>query len=304
MDRITVQPTEVRGLGDILSPKSTTDFEEYLGTLSSGTDTVNGASMTVYTLAYASNVASVSLTSNKSILSYADSESATLSATVLDSDSEPVEGVSVEFFNGATSLGTADTNSSGVATKTYASAGAGDLSFTAKVGSLVSETYSIEDCIWYNPLTSSTDKITWDSSATVSYSSDGVTYKTSSDKANPCTFTVPQNASIEGSVKFSASGGQMPTLHNFWGYKVSASQVAIVDLEDSSAWNNKTTASFSTSTNTWYTYKITCEGTTAKLYINDGLKVTKTLLSQSVYRVNFQSSSSNVTVKNIKVKPL
>ena len=150
MDRITVQPMEVRGLGDIVSPKSASDFEEYLGTLSSGTDTVNGASMTVYTLAYASNVDSVSLTSNKSILSYADSESATLSATVLDSDSEPLENVTVEFFKGTTSLGTADTNSSGVATKTYASAGAGDLSFTAKVGSLVSETYAVQDCYVYD----------------------------------------------------------------------------------------------------------------------------------------------------------
>ena len=94
-------------------------------------------------------VDSVSLSADKSILSYYDSESATLSATVLDQSSQPMSGVTVEFFNGSTSMGTADTNSSGVATKTYASTGAGDLSFTASVGTISSETYSIQDCDYY-----------------------------------------------------------------------------------------------------------------------------------------------------------
>jgi hypothetical protein len=93
---------------------------------------------------------SISLTADKSILSYADSESATLSATVLDSNDDPMSGVTVTFYNGSTSMGTADTNSSGVATKTYASTGAGDLSFTASVGTISSETYSIEDCTYYH----------------------------------------------------------------------------------------------------------------------------------------------------------
>ena len=96
-------------------------------------------------------VDSVSLTGDKSILSYADSESATLSATVLDSNDDPMEGVTVTFYNGSTSMGTADTNSSGIATKTYASVGAGDVTFKASAGSLFSETYVIEDCSYYIP---------------------------------------------------------------------------------------------------------------------------------------------------------
>ena len=104
-------------------------------------------------------VDSVSLTGNKSILSYYDSESATLSATVLDSNDDPMEGVTVTFYNGSTSMGTADTNSSGIATKTYASTGAGDLSFTASVGTISSEIFSLEDCDYYSTTTysSSTD---------------------------------------------------------------------------------------------------------------------------------------------------
>ena len=94
--------------------------------------------------------ASIDLTGTKSILSYADSESATLSATVLDSNDDPMEGVTVTFYNGSTSMGTADTNSSGIATKSYASRGSGDVSFTASVGTIVSKIYELQDKWYYN----------------------------------------------------------------------------------------------------------------------------------------------------------
>ena len=101
-------------------------------------------------------VDSISLTADKSILSYDDRESATLSATVLDQYDDPMENVTVTFYNGSTSMGTATTNSSGVATKSYSSSGAGDVSFTAEVGSLVSEIFELEDCDYYNANTIST----------------------------------------------------------------------------------------------------------------------------------------------------
>ena len=91
----------------------------------------------------------LSLSSNKNILSYYDSESATLTATLLE-EGVGVSGETVEFFKGSTSLGTATTDSNGIATKSYTSTGAGDVSFTAGVGSLVSETYEIEDCTKYD----------------------------------------------------------------------------------------------------------------------------------------------------------
>ena len=122
-------------------------------------------------------VDSVSLTGDKSILSYADSESATLSATVLDSNDDPMEGVTVTFYNGLTSMGTADTNSSGVATKSYASSGVGDVSFTAVVGTISSETYSIQDCIFYDSLTSDRSLFTLvQGTASMVYSSNGLKY--------------------------------------------------------------------------------------------------------------------------------
>ena len=50
VEKIIVNPSEVRGLGDILEVKSTSDFTLYGSTLSSGTDTVYGATQNVMTL--------------------------------------------------------------------------------------------------------------------------------------------------------------------------------------------------------------------------------------------------------------
>lgn len=302
MDRITVQPTEVRGLGDILSPKSSSDFEEYLSTLSSGTDTVNGASMTVYTLAYASNVASVSLTSNKSILSYADSESATLSATVLDSDSEPLEGVSVEFFKGSTSLGTADTNSSGVATKTYSSTGAGDLSFTAKVGSLVSETYVIEDCYYWNATgisytsTSTTDRrVLSGLEDVISYTPTGK-FEFSFDL---------QDTNNNGSKRlYLISKGQSTSTTNYYGLGAnegSSNNQMVVRT-------TSTSISSATPKTNPATFKFVRDGDTVTMYHNSSVCDTKTLDWIDTYAPYTLSwgiwQTGTVTATNIKIKRL
>ena len=121
---------------------------------------------------------SITLTADKSILSYADSESATLTATVLDSNNSPVSGETVTFYNGSTSMGTATTNASGVATKSYSAAGAGDVSFTAGVRSLVSEICVVEDCWDYDTLFTDKSKFTNNGGVSASYgSSSGLTIR-------------------------------------------------------------------------------------------------------------------------------
>ena len=140
--------------------------------------------------------ASISLTSDKSVLSYADSESATLSATVLDEDSNPCEGVSVEFFKGSTSLGTASTNSSGVATKTYASAGSGDLSFTAGVGSLVSESFAIQDCSYWND-GSSVGSLDYDTGTSCTSNGEYISFGTSTSGEKYCRIPVVPSSDFE-----------------------------------------------------------------------------------------------------------
>lgn len=108
--------------------------------------------------------ASIDLTATSSILSYADSDSTVLTATVLDSSDNPVEGVTVNFYNGSTLWDTLTTDSSGECSKTYSSAGAGDITFTAEVdGTLLTKTYEVEDCIkvgfnnWNGTFTTGTD---------------------------------------------------------------------------------------------------------------------------------------------------
>ena len=50
VEKIIINPEEVRGLGNIMSPHSSSDYEVYMSSISTGTDTVNGQTMTVYEL--------------------------------------------------------------------------------------------------------------------------------------------------------------------------------------------------------------------------------------------------------------
>lgn len=86
------------------------------------------------------------LTTDKTVLSYADSDTLTLTATLIGGT---VSGQTIEFFKGSTSLGTATTNSSGVATKTYSSSASGEISFSATKGSVTSEPCQVIDAKYY-----------------------------------------------------------------------------------------------------------------------------------------------------------
>ena len=50
VEKIIINPNKVRGYGNIMSPHSSSDYEVYMSSISSGTDTVNGQTMTVYEL--------------------------------------------------------------------------------------------------------------------------------------------------------------------------------------------------------------------------------------------------------------
>ena len=115
-------------------------------------NSVTSSSVTVVVSDVAPSYDDIVLSADDSILSYYDGDSTTLRAQLMDgSSTASVSGVTVEFFKGSTSLGTAQTDNNGVATKTYTSTGAGDISLTASDGTLVSETFSIEDCDFYIP---------------------------------------------------------------------------------------------------------------------------------------------------------
>ena len=50
MEKITITPNMVRGLGDIISPKTLSDFNKQYSTLTTTTDTVHGVTTTIYDL--------------------------------------------------------------------------------------------------------------------------------------------------------------------------------------------------------------------------------------------------------------
>ena len=137
------------------------------------TSASDGSKSIVVTQGYDGIVASA----DKSILSYADSEKATLYAQLMNGQSSAsVSGVTVTFKQGTSTLGTAQTDATGKATLSdgYTSSGIGDIEITATDGSLVSETYSIQDCRDYIPLSSSNVRFTSESGVNTSYSANGV----------------------------------------------------------------------------------------------------------------------------------
>ena len=93
VEKITITPTEVRGLGNILSPKNSSDFSPYISHINQTTDTINGVTTTVYELTYGTT--SLLLTVTESYV--ASGSSVTLTATLTDGG-EPVENASIKFY--------------------------------------------------------------------------------------------------------------------------------------------------------------------------------------------------------------
>jgi len=111
---------------------------------------------------------SLTLTGDKSILSYADRDSCNLLITL---DSATPTGQLVELYSGAVKLGEADDNGDGTYSYEYKSQGVGDIVVNAKCGSLVSETYELCDATLYraNPTACTSCNIDLPSSALISY---------------------------------------------------------------------------------------------------------------------------------------
>lgn len=112
VEKIIINPNKVRGYGNIISPHSSSDYELEDCTIATGTDTVNGATETVYTLtptfshSYSLAFGSASYT--------ATGGSCTVTVTLTD-NSTPVENATISVTGGTGGSGSGTTNSSGVA---------------------------------------------------------------------------------------------------------------------------------------------------------------------------------------------
>lgn len=244
------------------------------------------------------DVDSVSLTSNKSIISYIGSESATLTATVLDENDNGISDVVVEFFKNASSIGTATTNSNGVATKTYSANGDGDLSITAECESVTSTSINIEDCIYYND-------------SELSYTSSSTTVSTTiAELGNINNF----NFVLEFDIKSNGTGGGLNIGASSHHNPPSGANYREYIGTDSHkfSFNNRTTSSSNTTTgtvtdSTYYHMKLTKTGTSFVGYYGDNNTTIATknaswISNYTTYNLYWINWSSTNYVKNIKIK--
>jgi hypothetical protein len=245
-------------------------------------------------------VTSVSLTSDKSVLSAYDSESAVLSATVLDQSSNPMSGETVTFYNGSTSIGTATTNSSGIATKSYSATGSGDITFKATCESIDSSTITVEDCFYANL----PEQSVANSSLTV-YSALATGFTNVATGNFQLEFEMLSITGYDGVLNFGAKTKYTPP--SSADYRLSLGMD-----ENKITFNNRTSSSSSTSQSstrsrsTYYALKFVRQGNTVTAYSNNSSFATKTvswLSNYSEYDLYFIGwTDANFKVKNIKLK--
>jgi len=232
---------------------------------------------------------SISLISDKDILSYADGQSATLTATVLGSDSQPYEGATVVFkaYKDGTlveTIGSDTTDASGVASVSYSSKGAGDLSIQCECMNL-QETYSIIDASYYNPNT-----ITGSDSA--SHQQNLFPNPTGNFEIDYTCAVTPtgNNAYVQ------LSYGENSNTRVLNGIIVRSDGFYILDYGGSAGESNKISISANTEYNVKYTY---VNGVNSITVNNQTVTLTR-----SINPLFNQLSLRNGSVKNIIIKPL
>lgn len=130
-------------------------------------------------------------------------ENSTITVVVTDDKENLLENKPVEFYINGTKVGeTINTNSNGVASYTYEGNGSGKLEIQVKIGSFVSETYSIYDCIYYED---GTKLSTWSyntNQITASQSNGETTFSTTDTSDRTAKVNTPSSFSAPYCVEF------------------------------------------------------------------------------------------------------
>ena len=242
----------------------------------------------------------LTLTSDKDVLSAYDSETATLTATVLDQNGNAMSGESVVFKKGSTTLDTKTTNSSGVATYTYTGTGVGDVTITVECNSL-QETYSIEDCKYWNET-----GITHTSTSTTDTS---YPHEISYAYVPSTHYEVSFDYNMQTGFRLYFCGTQVVNVGDTTDYGTGISRNASGKLVISNRTNSTSnvTTNKSITAGTYYTIKIEVEGTTRKVYLGNELIDTNSFnwLPNYTYYFNWAIwEGGTVYMKNIKIKEL
>ena len=94
MDKIIVPFEDIRGLGDIVTPKSLSDFQEYFSVISTDTEEIDGILTTVYTMDYSGSIFLLQV--SKSIVP--SGGTITITVTLTDEQGEPIENENIDLY--------------------------------------------------------------------------------------------------------------------------------------------------------------------------------------------------------------
>lgn len=251
----------------------------------------------------------ITVTSNKNVLSHAHNEKAILTAKILDQGGYPMANQNVTFKIGSTVLGTVVSDSNGNASYEYSSQGLGDTIFNVTCKN-AEGTVSIEDCTYNRPMTSS-DSTHWTipSSANAIFSPNGMKFQPTS--STDCYLEVPLSKPYSIELDLIYKNGYPNYLTYLWdstkstrhicmgGVIIDNSVKTVLDVypNNDNYWNNEI------SNNSHI--KLEVNEDNIKLYVNNEFKVSKTytMPSESIFGLGL-TGGFTVTWKNIKIKPL
>ena len=141
VEKIIINPTEIRAYGNIIGEKTSTDYDTYNSTITQTTETVNGEDTVVMEIEYDDTPRSIT---TLTLVCSADETCLVGETLVLNcSVTDKVAGETISFYNGNTLLGTSGTNVHGVATYRHKMLTAGEYSFKATYNNISSSTISI-----------------------------------------------------------------------------------------------------------------------------------------------------------------
>lgn len=273
------------------------------------------AVIVVYRAIY--NGVALSKTAGKQILSYADysaqsnTEYCTVTAQLKNGNNNAnISGVSV-VFNKVDSqgtiisqLGTGTTDSNGQASYTYTSVGAGDVRIRADVGSLVTESFVVQDLYLYDECTS--EKHTWSKLGTncsYSFSSNGLYVKgTSGGTYLKLDETLPSTYSVEAEVTLLETGASLKggtfTCENTFIQASNSNTILIATM-------NGAEQTISNTYSVGDTIKIEYDGTNVKYYKNGSLLGSTGKGSGDYTGFLIRNVwASGITIKNLKIRSL
>ena len=239
-------------------------------------------------------------------------DSTTITATLLGDDSpfnDAVLDYEIKYGNTTISTGTTSaTDANGQTTISYTGTGAGDIDIIVSFGSYIQKTFTIEDCIIYDPLTSNSGKWTIPSDVSSTYSSNGWNVSATSYSQVKLTDKITSDCSVEFTLvdyNITSAGGSC-VVYAYTNGETTPNQVIL----DSRSTAHSASAVFGRLLDHRFAngtkFRIDYTSDTLKVYENDVLIGTD---SNSVglptrFEFHIGAGGRTVTYKDLKVKPL